>query len=426
MLARSKDFTISVGHQLATSYNRLRDISRIRDLKYIGFFFHPFLETIFEKEAASLESLTFAAHSHYNPPHRGDTNFFLSTTFPRLQKLKLVRCCAGWRSPLLFSPTLTELKIYCEHQPLRPSLCRIREVLSSLRGLITLVLVDVVRTHNTGSTEHLDAASAPTATVDIASKASLSELRSLRFSTDTPIDIRDFLAILCTPSDTVLHLRFKRLDGFRHVWNYWDHTRAPPEVTLHNIVHTIHYFFALSSRQTVEPEQGRENGYRSIGILSTELLSMDTRPKRPKDFCLVVGNHDRSTSVEAIPQIETPTLHRQTDRFHPLEHLPVWDTRFFFGLPFEALGHSRMVLPVTCRLLPLRGVDTVFVNSSAFSDPELWWLTFGWMEHVTTVVVSGDAVCGFAAALRGKGRPSNHHIYADTNVSGRDVLFEER
>ncbi|KAI0054760.1 hypothetical protein BV25DRAFT_1922401 [Artomyces pyxidatus] len=429
MLARSQQLPISVviednsghiqadGHPLASACTRLRNIPRIKELRYVGYSIHPFLQAVLEQDAPVLESLTLVSYLNIGSQVLSNKTVFLGKNPPQLKKLKLVRCCIGWRSPLLFSPTLTELKIYCESEPMRPSLSQIREVLLSLRGLINLVLVDVVRTRSMEWREHPDAAPFPIPALDDASKVPLFHLQSLRFSTETPIDIRDFLAILSTPSDTVLHLRFTCLDGFRLVC-------TPPEVTVHNIVHSIHDFFALSSRPAVEPEQGRESGYRSIGILSTSLLSLD---KRTKDFCIVVGNHDRSTSNEAVPLQEAPTFYRQTEpaKFVSLDCLPVWDTKFFLGLPSWAADHSRVVLPMMCRLFPLRGVDTVLVNSSAFSDPELWWRTFGWMEHVTTVVVSGDAVCGFAAALRGKGRPSTP-IYAYLNSSDRDIWFEER
>ncbi|KAI0054960.1 hypothetical protein BV25DRAFT_1922218 [Artomyces pyxidatus] len=442
MLARSKELPISLvmdnkwgtgqvnGDRLAVACTRHHIIPRIKELRYLGFSLHPFLETVFEKEANLLESLTFVSHLHYNPPRPNDLALFLGTAFPRLKKLKLVRCCVGWQSPLLFSPSLTELKIYCELQTLRPSLSQIHDVLSSLPGLMTLVLVDVVRTRKMESMQHPDTALSPIPALGDASKVALSQLRSLRFSTETPVDIRDFLSILDTPSDTVLHIRFRSLDGSLRLDGQWDDLCTPPEVTLHNIVHSILQSFAPSSCPPVALQHGRAVGYRSVGILSTSLVHDTTDPN---DFCVVVGNHDRSTSDEAIPLQDAPSWHRQTDspNFPPLEHLPVWDTRFFLGLPFEALSHSRWVLPVTCRLFPLRGVDTVFVNSPVFSDAELWWLTFGFMEHVTTVVVSGDAVCGFAAALRGKGRPSTPFIYDDldtshSNISGEEVSSKER
>ncbi|KAI0054873.1 hypothetical protein BV25DRAFT_1843354 [Artomyces pyxidatus] len=265
----------------------------------------------------------------------------------------------------------------------------------------------------------------PTLAVGITSEVPLSHLRSLRFSADTPIDIRDFLSILSTPLETTLHIRFKKLDGFVRLDGRWDDVCTPPEVTLHNIVHPILDFFELSSRPAVELKQGCESTYRSFGILSVSRKEGNTDPH---NFCALIGNHERSGSRESIPlpDFEFPPHHTDYMEWFGMEYSPLWDTRFFLGLPFEALGHSRLILPAMCRVFPLRDVDTLFVNSPAFSDPELWWLAFGRMEHVTTVVVSGDAVRGFAAALRCKGRPCNLPSYAALNTSDREVSFEER
>ncbi|KAI0057509.1 hypothetical protein BV25DRAFT_1841614 [Artomyces pyxidatus] len=367
----------------------LFNLSRVKEIRITGPEIPLYFRPLLERAMPLLESLKLDLDISSQ-----DFQYILNEALsleqivsPTLRRARLVRCSVDWRSHLPLSPTLTELKIYCEPRE-RPSLLEIREVMASLPGLMTLVLVDVVKTRRMDIADDLS----------MTHRVPLTCLRSLHFSTESPVDIRDFISLLSAPADAALHLRINGLDGFRtlNMLRPWQNTRTPQEVTVHNIIHSIDDFFTHTTCSADAVRDTTE--YRSVGILSAETAI----GSRSDGLCLVVGNHVRS---DALP-IEEPT----------------WDTKLLLRLPQESLEHARPILPMACRLLHLRDVNTVFVNSPLFSDPKMWWLSFGRIDHITTVVVTGEAVAGFAGAFSGKGRPSDSSAYTELYKAGQDVV----
>ncbi|KAI0055733.1 hypothetical protein BV25DRAFT_1921583 [Artomyces pyxidatus] len=367
-------------------------IARAKEIIIHGENVASYIQPLFKYAAPWLEVLELSdIESHLNIR---DATLFPGQEPLNLRTLRLKRCSFVWPIPVLFSPTITELKISHMSQEDRPSLLQIRAVLSAMPNLKTLVLSDVLRKSPDSTAFVVDPASCT---------VPLPFLQSLSFATEKAVDVLIFISQLSVPSDASLHILCKTLEGFS-VDEHHDspsvfHSTLNPGNTPASSTSGLSYLMLalVKSLPPTVPETERDvtGGYRSIGIVELNEIAYP----RPK-WCLLAGIHPRQYSYYSQ---DRHAIAGMLDN-----DMPVWNTRRFLGLPWqdapEREQHITSILLNACLLLPLSEVDTVIINCDLYRDPALWWHTFGRLRHVKAVVVSGHAVSGFAAALCGKGR----------------------
>ncbi|KAI0055736.1 hypothetical protein BV25DRAFT_1842781 [Artomyces pyxidatus] len=396
-LARSRAVPISLSMRIqpgtlanvipSVITHTLPHITRVKEIVIHGTAISSYVQPLLECEIPKLEVLELCeTWAHFSI---GDRIPFGGQKPLQLRSLRLQKCSFMWPTPLFLSSTLTELKISHMLPKDRPGLPEICEVLATLPKLKTLVLFDVICT-SPSSTGVVDMSAD-------ASKVSLPYLKSLSFASSKATDIAAFLSRLSVPTSSSLHLACRTLDMsnmYTHDGHTYQHDPSPAASGSSSLMLSVTKFFGLDSRTAVGVGHDVTDGYHSVGVVEWR--------EREQEWCLLAGKHPCDIRASAL-QSTAGQKRRWEDYF------PLWRARFFLALPgkedHDRNHHVKSILQDACLLLPLSKVDTVIVSCDLYYDPVLWWRTFGRMKHVKAVVVAGRALCGFAAALGGKGRP---------------------
>ncbi|KAI0056550.1 hypothetical protein BV25DRAFT_1563253 [Artomyces pyxidatus] len=357
----------------------LGSVGRAKELVMNGLNLSPYVEDLCREPAPFLETLEITERSW--PVSLKEHELFLGKT-PRLRRLSLRGCSFSWASPI-FCSTLTHLAI-CDIETANiPTPSELRDILAALPDLRHLAL--------NGPIPRLSHKATMKSVTKCHSPIFLPHLRFLHLRGHAPRDLLGVMSQISIPHCEVLRLS----SGTSGSSSGGSSSSAPPARWM-----TACIAGHLKTISSPNSQNGRNttDGYRAIAFSP--------------------GGHKRGFAFVAGTCRQ---LYETNDTDHPLHsyHM-VWDDKFYLDLCWEGHAASRcnmeVVFRIACASLPLHDVDTVFVDSDFFREPKMWWIVFGRMAHVKRLVVTGYAVDGLLAALRGEGRQAES--------SESDALFE--
>ncbi|KAI0056553.1 hypothetical protein BV25DRAFT_1563377 [Artomyces pyxidatus] len=339
---------------------------RAKEIVLRGDYLQDNIRPLFRRTAPLLEKLELWDHNRPLSLRKGD--LFLGQT-PKLRSLKLRSCLIDWKASMLFSPTITRLRLEDVPEQDRATHMELRDILAALPNLQNLTLLNALQTSS--KTRSNGALS------DAQHRLPFPHLKSVNISAVTAQDVSAVVSCISAPMDAGLRIECEKFTAGRK-----------PSSSAGCLASCLASFFSID----LPPDRQRAltSNYDAIGFAHSQ-----------RGHSFIAGN--------CFPRLEEPY---DMDSNDPLTFANTqWTPKVYLQInrhPSQDCERDIYSLfKVACAILPLSDVNTAFVDNLEFYTPETWWQMFGKMDNIEEVVVAtGEVYDGFLAAMAGKGRPS--------------------